>query len=244
MAIHPSNSAATRVSIRFPIASFAALSAGMIATAASAGVVTATFQVGNGPPMSLSIAGTPGLFGGEQFQHTLNVDGVAVTWTYTVKIDAVQNRILSGNTTVINGTTALVTVESVLSTALAQPLVDNVLTGGTVSAKLVSNADGGALLCGSGSALVMPVSDGEPVGSFFNCPFQMAFSGASTGSTSAQWGLPIPSAVGPKEVGTLGHRISIGLTPGDKAILNMLFAAKGDVAATPPVVSPPDENDR
>lgn len=206
----------------------------LVATTASAGVVTAKFSIDKAPPSMVSITGVPGLFGGEQFLHTVEVDGVTITWAYTVKVDALQNRILGGTTTVINATTAPVTVESVVETELDAPLAIDVATGGTVSVKLVTDADGGSLTSGDGPAVVMPVSDNGALGAFFYSPFLMSFSGMSSGSTSALWGLPIPSAPTDTIVGALGHQVSIGLTQGDKAILTIFFAANGDVVAGPP----------
>jgi hypothetical protein len=202
------------------------------------GVVTATFSVGDAPSSTITIVGTPGPLGGEQFLQTVDVDGVKITWSYTVKIDAAQNRILSGTTTIVNATSAPVDVESRLSNDLAQPLVSNVVTGGTVSVKLVTDSDGGSLTCGDGLALVAAVADDTVVGAFFYCPFLISLSGMSSASTSAYWGLPIPSAPIAATIDSLGHQVSVALTPGDKAIMTMLFAANGKVAVVPPALPP------
>ena len=202
--------------------------------AATANVV---YTVNGGPVNTLSIAGVTTMSGNQWFNASIPVDGGTMTWNYVGDVNPHNAATLNGSTTIKNDGTSAMTVSVEFDVAICPAIVADVTIGGTATLKLVSNADGGVLACGSGDdTLVSAVSDGKPAATLYYCPFWMAESGAGTIGTSIQFGTPFPSMPGPEKLGSLGHRFSVLISPGEKVIMSLLYIADGitwDAAMAP-----------
>lgn len=212
---------------------------GALALAGSAAAATATvsYSINAGVPQSLSIVATTTVTGNQLFSASTALNGVTLTWNYAGDLDPEGIAVLNGSTTIKNDTALAITVMVDFEAAICPGLVGDILLGGSASIKLIADAGGGVLGCGPlDNALVCAISDGTPMATPYYCPFSMAESGAGTISTSTQFGTPFPSLPGPDQLASLGHRINVLVSPGDKAILSLLYIAKGvagDVAPPP-----------
>ncbi|MFO0875280.1 MAG: dockerin type I domain-containing protein [Phycisphaerales bacterium] len=200
----------------------------VVPPSAADSTATVTYSVAGGAPKSLAIPSVTTPSGADSFYASTNVDGLVITWSYQGYMDATGNSVLNGTTTLKNTTGAPISFAGDFSAPLCPMIVGDVLVGGSANAKVVCDADGGVLTCGGDtSGLVSATGDGAVTETIFYCPFTMATSGPGTIATNGLFGAPFPSRPGPPTLSSLGHRLGVTVTPGDKAVLSLLYVANG-----------------
>lgn len=161
-------------------------------------------------------------------------------WTVTWNATADLNPTDASNpfvTCVVTATNASL-LPADYSIDFSVPLMEAITTGstygGSLVVKLKCNANGGSLTCDErGSSIWSGNFDDQPFEKQFYCPFSMTATGLSTLSTNADFGLPIPSATGPRSLSKIGSSINCTLTPGEKLTLTSLMVAKAGKAERP-----------
>jgi hypothetical protein len=101
--------------------------------------------------------------------------------------------------------------------------------GGVASVRINADADGGSITCHGGHAKLNVVlgTDGAAVFPAFNCPFELALTGAGTAVTSVTFGLPGASMPVAAPFEHMGHGVALTLTPGDKATFALFYLLNG-----------------
>lgn len=207
-----------------------AASAVSLAGASAPVVATATYSIDGGPSTSINITGTPTPSGNFSFVKTITTPGHKITFNYAGDTNPLNNALINGSTTVENLGAAPILVSTSFAAPICPHLFGSSNIGGLCTVKLICNGDGGAITCsGDSDFLVSAMIDGLPAQFLFFCPFLMAKTGGGSTTTNMQFGTPIPSAVGPVAVGSLGHNTGFTVTPGDKAIFSLLFATNGTI---------------
>lgn len=207
-----------------------AASIACMAEASAPVVATATYSLNGGPATSINITGTPTPSGNFSFVKTITTTEHKITFNYAGDTNPANNALINGSTTVENLGTAPMLVATTFAAPICPHLYGSSNIGGLCTVKLICNGDGGAVTCnGEDDFLVSAMIDGTAAQALFFCPFFMAKTGAGSTTTNMQFGTPIPSAVGPVAVGSLGHNTNFIVTPGDKAIFSLLFATNGTI---------------
>lgn len=230
-----------RSAVSFPALPVAALmavagAAVSFSPCASGAVAVISLSVNDSPPLELVVKNGVTLSGAMNFIGSSSLDGVTLAWNYVVDLDAFDKVSVNGSTTVTNTTGAPVEVLAQLVTPICAHLETNVKIGTITSLKLTSDADGGMLTCGTAGpsgepaplSVVNSLVNGDPAIFCFGCPFTLSSTGPGTITTNCSQGTPLPSLPYPGEVESIGTRLHVTVTPGDKAILTMFFIAKGD----------------
>ncbi|MFO0875023.1 MAG: hypothetical protein U0575_13765 [Phycisphaerales bacterium] len=193
-------------------------------------VATATYSVNGEAPTTVNITGTLTPSGNYSFVKTITVGQYKFTFNYAADVNPVNNALINGSSTVENNSSAPIDVTTSFTAPICPHLNGSSNIGGLCTIKLICNGDGGAILCsGDVDYLVSAIIDDVPAQNLFYCPFVMAKTGSGSTTTNTQWGTPIPSAVGPSYVGSLGHTTHFTMTPGDKAVFSLLFATNGTI---------------
>lgn len=203
-----------------------------IAGGAAAGVVAnATYIDINGNTKSIQIDGVVNQSGWAWFNKVV-VDGpLTFTWNYNVDLDPNGNAVFNGSTKTANASIFPVVSGTSIQFNLCPGIDSNTVLGGTANIKLFANVNGGAVTCGLGTALTGVLLNGAPYVTNYWCPFLMTSGGAGTAQTSATFGQPIPSLLGPiGNVSSVGHFTNFTITDGDAVLFTAYTVAAG---ATP-----------
>jgi len=214
-----------------------------IGNVASAEVLAyASYRNAAGQTIAVDIAGIVNANGMVWFNKTV-IDGpLTVTWNYNVNPSAANAALYNGATIVKNVASSAITTKVTFQFDLCPTILANSKFGGTTNVKLQANANGGQITCGTGPSLTGVLVDGEPVFTYYWCPFTMTSSGAGTAQTSSTFGQPIPSAPGPASVSSIGHFADFTLTDGDTATFTAYSAVNGEASYMPSAVCPTDVN--
>lgn len=213
--------------------------AAALSPCAGAAVAIISLSVNQGPPTELVVKNGTTFTGTMNFVGSTAKDGVTMSWNYIVDLDAFDKVLVNGSTTLTNTTSENVEVFAELVAPICAHLESNVKIGTINSLKLTANADGGQLTCGTAgpngepgpASVVSALVNGTPAIACFGCPFALTSSGPATLTTNCSQGTPLPSLPYPDVVESIGTRLHVTITPGDKAILTMYFLAKGDYVA-------------
>lgn len=208
----------------------ATMTLGAAATAAADSKAIATYSVNGGPVKTLVILASPGANGTSLYNATVQIpeDSISITWNYMVDNDPEGNASFNGNVTVVNSASKVQAIMATVDFELCPELSAGSYVGCVASLKGVTNVNGGAITCGVSDVLAQITYDGEFGDGLYYCPFTMSKTGMGTVTTNITYGTPVPSKPGPEKVSTMGMKLDISLTDGDKAILNTYFGTAID----------------
>lgn len=186
----------------------------------------------NGVDGAVTMNGAPTPAGTYTYLHTVNTSTAKVTFNYAADANPAGNATINGATIVENLSGDIVTVSTSFETNLC-PGVESPSIGGIATTKLICNAGGGLVSCGTEPFLSAAVSNAQPTVGLWFCPFALWKTGAGSATTGTNFGLPAPSLVWPEPIDTLGHAMNFSLTPGDKVIGTLMYTVAGTVAESP-----------
>jgi hypothetical protein len=150
-----------------------------------------------------------------------------VTWNLTADLNPDGNAYVSGAVTAENKSSNTQDFDINVEWPLNPVISTGSVIGGSLLLKLKTDSNGGELFCNSrGEAVWQGMLGGQPVQSLFYCPFTMSATGAATLTTTADFGVPIPSAPGPQTAETIGVSVHSQITSGDKLTVTSLFVVK------------------
>jgi hypothetical protein len=176
--------------------------------------------------------GAPMPNGNYAYFHTVNTGTAKVTFNYAADVTPDGNAAINGATTVENLTGDTIAVATSFETGLC-PGVSEPAIGGLATAKLVCNAGGGIMGCGTEPHVGAAVSNAQPTVGLWFCPFSLWKTGAGSATIATSFGTPLPSLAWPEPIDTLGHAMNFTLSSGDKVIATCLYVVAGTVADPP-----------
>jgi len=220
----------------------AAFAGALAANASSDVFVPATYTTIEGNLKSVNVPGVVLPSGWVWFNTTVTSGPLTYTWNYNVNPSAASNAVFNGATTVKNNAAFAVAISTTIEFDLCPGVIADSKFGGTANVKLVTNSNGGQLVCATSQHLTGVLVNGREQFVHYWCPFLMTSSGAGTAQTSTAFGQPFPSAPGPANVESYGHFANFVLTDGDTAIFTAYALAGGEAPFMPAPECPMDVN--
>ncbi len=200
------------------------------AAASTPPVATMSYQIDSGPPVAIAHPGLVLQSGNALFNKTVQAGPVKIIYNYNADLNPVGIVSFNGTMTIENNSTDTIHFNGSFTVPICPKINGSATTGGTSTIKLTTNSDGGALSCDTSDPwLFAATANGEFAKKLFFCPFTMGKTGSGSTTTNLTWGTPIPSAPGPQYINTIGHDVHFSLTPGDKVVLTLIFAAAGPI---------------
>ncbi len=198
-------------------------------------IATASYAVDGGLPLSVDLVPTPNANGTASYSAVIDDRDSLWRITYAIVVDYTNNPMcsISGLITFNNFTSEVHTFKSSFGVPVCPNVSGGSLLGGMAKLTLVTSGPG-SVTCNSGTPVVQMLGDGDPIGSFFYCPFQLAGTGSGISSTTTQFGLPGATEPGPTKFEEIGERQQFNLTGGDSLTVQVtLFFKDADGYVAP-----------
>ncbi|MBT8485892.1 MAG: hypothetical protein HKO59_07065 [Phycisphaerales bacterium] len=213
-----------RISFALPLALFA--------VPAAFGQPVATVDLDTSVSAPMQVVQTPEYLAGNvmRFEGELLDPGGDwfVIWSFDVNPDPREPVSIRGDADFQNLSGSDIDFEFVFTAPVCPVILNASRLGASVSARLLSSADGGSITADPGESVWAALPDGVIAERLFWGPFALTASGAGTSSTSANFGTPYPSEPGPPIETDLAFRLNFTLTSNDTAEFGSNLYADGD----------------
>lgn len=198
-------------------------------------IATISYTIDANISQVLSLVGTQQPNGNFMFNGSVQPPNGQWLITYYLSVDAANNDTtgIAGTIAIKNNSDTTHSYKVTFDVPICPAIENGSLMGGTAKVTLTASGPG-LLTCGEGTGLVQASADDVPVTALFACPFQLGSTGSGTLSSTAQFGLPGPTFVGPTSLSSIGETLSLQLTSGDTAAFQTTLTYKDADGAAPP----------